>query len=216
MIVFRSKQPARSTGVPEEKSHLNYRAQLAKDFNNRCGYTDCSHMWWFGGFEIDHFAPMSPRIKDADKLAEFKKLECKYDNLVYACPQINRSKSNDWPTDDPTLPVSADGSRGYLDPCNNDYNEFFYRTNSGGIMPTDNPIALYMWKRLKLYLKRYELSWRLTWLYENVEELDGLIKSGKLSSEESEEVEQMANELRKKFFEYFRYIDANQVELSKA
>lgn len=55
---FRDKQPIR-TCVKKYANYKSYKPYLAKDFFNRCGYTDCSD-FWFGGmnnFHIDHFKP---------------------------------------------------------------------------------------------------------------------------------------------------------------
>lgn len=139
MAHFRNQSPVRTC----KKSHANYRAyksDLAKDFNHRCGYTDCPD-FWFGGqktFHIDHFKPSSkyPDLKNA------------YSNLVYCCSYVNILKSDD------------DGT--YLDPCDVDFNVHFERTEDGEITPkAHSKEAIYMYGKLKLYLQRYRLIWKL-------------------------------------------------------
>ena len=129
---------------------------MEKDFNERCGYTDCNQVW-FGGkrnFQIDHFKPKS----------HHPKLETQYKNLVYSCSYVNRAKSND----------TAD----YIDPCDENLNDHFYRDNLGNIYPVDSsPRAKHMYKTLKLYLKRYSILWMLERLEEKKEELRVLIEA---------------------------------------
>ena len=69
MKTFRSSHPQRTYSGPRKTNYQSYREQLARDFNHRCGYTDCRDMWWAGGVQIDHFAPQKPNIKDAAKAA---------------------------------------------------------------------------------------------------------------------------------------------------
>lgn len=213
MRQFRSSHPTRSVGVPLENNYSRYRSQLAKDFNGRCGYTDCSHRHWFGGFEIDHFAPLKPALEDIEKKAAFAVLECTYSNLVYACPSINRAKGNDWAGDSPDEPTK-DG-RGYLDPCDNNYNEYFYRTDGGQIMPKDHPISQYMWSKLNLYLKRYEIYWRIDWLFEQMTILQDAIKNSDLDGEQLKRVRSLLDELLAKYIEYMWYIDVNYSEVTR-
>ena len=86
---FRNQTPVR-TFTKTYKRYRSYKIYLAKDFNYRCGYTDCPD-FWFGGkntFHIDHFKPFSKNPT----------LETDYSNLVYACRACNNSKRAHWPT----------------------------------------------------------------------------------------------------------------------
>jgi hypothetical protein len=207
MKTFRNKHPQRTyTGTAKEK-YTEYHSELREDFNHRCAYTDCSDSWWQDGFHIDHFAPKEPRsVKDAVKKAKFKALENSYSNLVYACPQVNRSKQDDWPSDDPA--ISQVGDKGYIDPCT-DFNEYFERTNEGAIVPKDNQIAKYMWKRLKLYLIRYELYWRMEQLAARSTRLASLSKTANLPDEIKSEAQGLMADLIEEHAKYERYLDAN-------
>ena len=137
---YRDTPPARSYAGKELKDYKGYKDSLEKDFSQRCGYTYCQQDW-FGGkrnFQIDHFKPKSIHPE----------LETKYSNLVYSCSYVNRAKSDD-------LGI-------YLDPCDVDYNEHFYRNELGNIYPIEtSDSAKYMYRKLKLYLKRYGIIWML-------------------------------------------------------
>ena len=57
---FRTVSPIR-TCIKKYVDFHKYKQHLADDFNHKCGYTDCSEMW-FGGkgtFQIDHIKPKS-------------------------------------------------------------------------------------------------------------------------------------------------------------
>lgn len=89
MMNFRDKQPIR-TCVKKYANYKSYKPYLAKDFFNRCGYTDCSD-FWFGGmnnFHIDHFKPWK-------KYPQNPLLKTDYQNLVYCCSYVNILKSDD-------------------------------------------------------------------------------------------------------------------------
>ena len=81
--LFRKENPERTYKGPELKPYGKYKSKLVEDFNGRCGYTDCNHLW-FGGrrnFHIDHFKPKS----------KYPHLETKYSNLVYSCSSDSSS-----------------------------------------------------------------------------------------------------------------------------
>jgi len=209
MKEFRSQHPIRSTSVSRKSNYRDHRNQLAIDFNGRCGYTDC-HSRWFGvKFEIDHFAPQNPDVDD-DKKQAFSDLSSEYSNLVYSCPQVNRAKSNDWASDDPSLPIKD--NKGYFDPCM-DFNEHFYRTDGGGIMPKEgDEVALYMWRNLKLYLRRYEVFWRLELLFLNLRKLKE-IRATNLRADDLAEVNSAMADLVSQLTDYLEYlgVDHNSI-----
>lgn len=204
MKQFRAKTVIRTYVGPAKHHYSDYRDDLIRDFNGHCAYTDCSHAWWAGGFHIDHFVPKNPKITDPAIKAGFQAREHSYNNLVYACPQINRAKSNDWVSEDPNIAVVGDN--GYFHPSE-DFNLYFERTDAGGILPKDNPVARYMWKKLKLYLKRYELYWRLEQIAFRQEELLSLRKRLSLPLELETEVYRSIAELTEEYIKYFRYLE---------
>ena len=157
-LLFRSEEsiPKRSYKGKEYKNYRTYKPYLRKDFKQKCGYTNCLDHW-FGGsttFQIDHFLPQS----------KYPDQKTKYKNLIYSCSFVNRAKSND------------EGD--YLDPCDSDYNEHFFRTQDGKIMPfPKSKEGVYMHKKLKLYLKRYSLIWNLELLEKKMFELQEIIEA---------------------------------------
>lgn len=155
---FRQTAPIRTC----KKTYANYESfkpYLAKDFNRRCGYTDCSD-FWFGGsnnFHIDHFIPWKNYPKRPN-------LKTDYSNLVYSCSYVNILKSND------------EGD--YIDPCDNDFNDHFDRYDDGSIVPKAASIeANYMYKKLKLGMQRYRIIWLLDTILEKWAILNEAIKT---------------------------------------
>ncbi len=150
---FRNVHPKR-TFTKSYSKYSSYKSYLSNDFNKRCGYTDCSD-FWFGGsktFHIDHFKPWkkNPHLKT------------QYSNLVYCCSYVNILKSDD------------EGS--YLDPCDIDYNDHFERDTLGKIIPkSTSKEANYMYKKLKLYLQRYQIIWLLEKIFVKMEKLQEII-----------------------------------------
>lgn len=158
---FREDPPQRNYFGVELNDYRGYKDSLEIDFAQRCGYTYCQQDW-FGGkknFQIDHFKPKSLHPE----------LTTKYSNLVYSCSYVNRAKSND--------------IGNYLDPCDVDYNEHFYRDELGNIYPVEtSESAKYMYIKLKLYLKRYSIIWMLEQLERRMEVLRTIIE---LTSDEN-------------------------------
>lgn len=178
-LPFREAPPKRSC-TKTFSTYRSFKPYLADDFNCRCGYTD-SHHRWFGGistFHIDHFQPYS----------KFPALKTEYSNLVYACSYVNVLKSNDDPAN-------------YLDPCATDYNQHFFRGRDGRINPrAESPQAVYMHRKLKLGLARYQVIWLLEKCDRVMGELAALSKTLPDGSAE----EQAVNKLYVAFGEEFR------------
>ena len=169
-------------------SYRSYKRFLGEDFNHRCGYTNCSDSW-FGGtnsFHIDHFKPWrkNPLLKTV------------YSNLVYCCSYVNILKSDD------------EGS--FLDPCDVDYNMHFERDSNGNIIAkTTSAEAKYMYSKLKLYLKRYQIIWKLDQLLLNMKKLQNAIKNPK-NSEIKQELQILNSDLATELTDYIEYLKANQ------
>lgn len=213
MTNFRKKSPVRRTDIPVKNDHTAYRDDLKRDFNDRCGYTDCNDKWWGVKFQVDHFAPQNPKLGDPVKEKKFKDLECVYSNLVYACPQVNNAKRNLWVTDDPKKHIKGDV--GLLDPCNYDYNDYFERNASGRIIAkNNNSIALFMIDKLKLYLLRYELYWRIEELNEYKIKLHELINNQAIESKYGAEIGKLFMDLDREWQKYIAYIGANHNEVT--
>lgn len=187
---FREKSPKR-TFKKRYNNYRQYKPYLAEDFNRRCGYSDCPD-FWFGGpnnFHIDHFIPWKSDPKRPE-------LKTDYNNLVYACSYINILKSDD---------LSP-----YLDPVQEDFNKHFSRDSIGNIIPADDsPTAKYMYKRLKLYLRRYQVIWMLEHIHEKMELLKEAIE--KLPQGKKRTALLVAEgELAIEFLNYEQYLRKNQ------
>ena len=177
---FRKTNPVRSV-VPNRSSYKAYKDELARDFNHRCGYTDCRDSW-FGGqrtFQIDHLKPWS----------KYPNLKNEYGNLVYCCSYVNRAK---W----------DDDSQHYLDPCNVDYNEHFERDDNGFIIGKGVD-AKYMVEKLHLNLTRYALIWML-------DTLDDIITRLKAHRTSHPELEDLLNTLLSEYHDYIQYFHNHQ------
>ena len=155
MLPFRNAIPIR-TCTKKYAWYRAYKSYLREDFNRRCGYCDDRDIICGGirGFHIDHFRPRK----------HFPHLENDYTNLVYACPYCNGGKSDDWPSG--TEAHSVLGGKGYIDPCEMDFDNHFERHNDGKIRPKTD-VGNYMFAKLKLGLRRHELAWK----YERLEKL---------------------------------------------
>lgn len=174
--------PVRTYKGPDLKNYRDYKGHLRNDFKKKCGYTNCIDDW-FGGvstFQIDHFLPQS----------KHPKLKTKYSNLIYSCSYVNRAKSND------------EGN--YLDPCNEDYNAHFSRNHQGEILPVSTSAkAVYMHKRLKLYLKRYSIIWTLEQLEQKMETLRTLIENTN-----DDGAKELFVKITMKYMDYKKYLRA--------
>lgn len=169
-------------------NYRSYKPYIAEDFNHRCGYTDCSD-FWFGGtntFHIDHFKPWkkNPHLKTT------------YSNLVYCCSYVNILKSDDEGT--------------YLDPCDVDYNTHFERDAYGNIIPKNTSVeAKYMHSQLKLYLKRYQIIWKLDQLLHSMKKLQSAIKEPKNTSIKQDLIN-LHYDLTTELTDYIEYLRGNQ------
>ena len=176
---FRVKAPVRTCAKSFSDYH-NYKEYLAADFNHKCGYTDCSEMW-FGGkrtFQIDHLKPRS----------KYPELANIYENLVYCCAYVNRAK---W----------DDDSANYLDPCAEDFNEHFERDDCGRIVAKTRQ-GEYMAEHMQLSLFRYAIIWNLDRLRDRIVRLR--------HATANREVKELLRELCVEHFNYTQYLAANQ------
>lgn len=184
-VMFRKTKPER-TCTKTYKRYQPFKSDLAKDFNSRCGYTDCADKW-FGGittFHIDHFKPSK----------HYPALRTNYSNLVYSCSYVNILKSDDDPSN-------------YLEPCTDDYNQHFYRDKLGTILPYPNsPKAKYMHQKLKLGLTRYQVIWLLDKLFDCMKGLQTVVEKLPDGSNEELIIKELHFTLTKEFTKYFDYL----------
>jgi len=187
---FRVQAPKR-TCVKSYTIYGSYKPYLAKDFYNRCGYTNCPD-FWFGGtgnFHIDHFIPWKKHPAQPN-------LKTDYSNLVYCCSYVNILKSDD--------------ETAYLDPCNEDYNNHFSRDQHGNILANKKSVkAVYMHNKLKLYLKRYQIIWMLEKLFSRMEELKEAIQKSP-DGQQKDELKYAMSDLACVMLDYKKYLSENQ------
>ncbi|MGN7204147.1 hypothetical protein ACTHQF_07720 [Pedobacter sp. SAFR-022] len=187
---FRENHPKR-TFTKVYQQYGSYKPYLATDFFNRCGYTDCSD-FWFGGvnnFHIDHFVPWKNYPANPN-------LKIDYQNLVYCCSYVNILKSND-ETD-------------YIDPCDVDFNTHFNRDLSGNIEPVaTSTSANYMYKKLKLFMRRYQIIWMLDSILERMKKLESAIKNPNNLSIKTE-LQVLHSDLGMEMTSYIDYLRKNQ------
>lgn len=155
MIKIHQIKPQRTCDENHD-NYNKYKEPLRADFNKRCGYCDDSDFYMGGkrGFQIDHFKPQK----------HFVELETVYSNLVYACPFCNRAKWDKW-----------EDEKGFIDPCEDEYDEHLYR-NAQGQICSKTPQGNFIHKELKLNLKRHEFIWIIEKLRQQLAELNKFIE----------------------------------------
>lgn len=181
---LREKIPTRSSGVAQEKDYHVYRSQLRTDFNQRCGYCDDRDAPRATSFEIDHFVP---KKVDGSR-------ETDYTNLVYACRSCNNAKRAKWPTGDKN--VANDGTRGWIDPCTEEYDNQFERLSDGRIHPLTQ-IGTWMYDNLKLWKKQHEILWNCERLEKNINRLYSLYVQGQLPDKHKDTLIQLYHQHQK-------------------
>lgn len=133
----------RRTNYPSYRSYKRYRQEIREDCQGRCVYCDV-HENELGGDDqmtLDHFRPKS--------FPEFRALQHKPDNLVWACRLCNGNKDSRWPaigTDG-----TYDGEKGFVDPFFDDRRQFFDVGTNGTLIPLADPAQ---WMILNLRLNR--------------------------------------------------------------
>jgi len=153
---FRNHTPKRRNITTAVTSHGEHRGDLKVDYKDRCGYCDDSDTWRIAWFEIDHFVPQKylTTISNTD-----------YSNLVYACRSCNNAKRAKWPSRDEK--VHHRNNEGFIDPCDDTYNDQFIRHAGGRILPQTS-LGQWMYNALQLYKPQHEVIW-------NIEQLDMMI-----------------------------------------
>jgi len=156
MGVFRLHTPKRSSITRTVSDYKDHKDDLKRDYKDRCGYCDSIDTWRFIWFEIDHFVPKKylNAISDTD-----------YKNLVYSCRSCNNAKRAKWPSKDENIPIVGD--EGFIDPCDDKYNNQFERLSNGRILPKTN-LGDWMYNALKLHKPQHEIIW-------NIHQIDLLI-----------------------------------------
>lgn len=190
--MLREKMPTRSYHGKRFRSNPANKKHLAKDFGNRCAY--CDDLDAYGGgyhaYHVEHFAPKE----------RFPELEFDYDNLLYSCPWCNRAKWDIWPSDNSKINIVGD--EGFVDPCTVDYDKHLKRLPDGTIKGI-TPLGEYMYKTLKLYLKRHAIVHNVDKLDRKRIELENSIANDKRTGKECRKKEKALQLVKENFFEYF-------------
>jgi 5-methylcytosine-specific restriction endonuclease McrA len=165
-LPIQRQQPTRRRVIykPDLK-YTSYKGFLQNDFNYRCGYCDSFDGIIRSPYHIDHFVPR----KVFEKQADYQHLENTYDNLIYACPSCNLSKSGKWPTGDPA--VTHSNNMGFIDPCDPVYHTHLYRSEKGDIK-YHTLLGKFLVKNLNLHLRRHKVSWTIERMIDNLDALD--------------------------------------------
>ncbi|MFW2477101.1 MAG: HNH endonuclease [Sediminibacterium sp.] len=194
----RRKNP---TNNPSGNNWSDHKTDLREDFNKHCGYCGSydhySHTW----FEVDHFIPKSLFIKTG------KIGLCQYDNLVYSCKFCNNIKLSKWPSNDETVPNV--NNKGFIDPCNADFDNQIYRTASGSIR-WRTPLGKWMVEvGFKFDERDYsvKLLWELNQLRISIENLMAIVQTYPTGSHEHEKIKVKASEYALVHFLYRNELD---------
>ena len=148
--------------IIDERKYPEYREDLEVDFAGLCGYCGKNQYYFYENFQIDHFAPKSI----------FKERKDDYSNLVLACPQCNRHKSNKWVTDDAY--ISIKDNKGFVDPASDEFDEHLHRTKNGEIIDKTE-VGKYMYEVFKFNIRPTGMIWKIN----KLRELKEILKNDK-------------------------------------
>ncbi len=192
----REKLPIRRpnpTNSPKEGKWTEHKKDLQEDFNFHCGYCGSYDGYRHTWFEVDHFIPKS-LFEPLGTLSNVK-----YINLVYSCKFCNNKKLAQWPSNDVDIPFIND--KGFIDPCDKEYDNQLYRLKDGGIMWKTN-LGKWMWETAFKFDERnhtIKLLWEVNQLRKIVlGYAQELAKMDKLS-QEYEKTEKLAGEFSFKY-----------------
>lgn len=196
--MLKKEVPIRSYTGEKWTTNITNKKYLAIDFKHRCAYCDDLDNIYNGQdtYAVEHFAPKG----------KFPHLRYTYDNLLYACRFCNTSKSDDWPSDSPSINVV--GECGYIDPCTNEYYKHLDRDDNTGCIFYKTEIGKYMYYHLKLYLKRHSIIFMIEKLEAKREELKDSIDEDVKKGIDVSVKEQALLVLDNEFFSYYGQLRA--------
>ena len=191
--MLKKEVPVRSYTGEKWRTNATNKKYLAIDFNHRCAYCDDLDDIYTDQalYAVEHFAPKS----------KFPQLKYTYDNLLYACRFCNASKSDDWPSNSPT--VNIVGECGYIDPCTEEYYKHLDRDDKTGRIFYKTELGKYMYNHLKLYLKRHSIIYMIEKLIEKRTELKESIDKDKKRGIDVSIKEKALFVLDDEFFSYY-------------
>lgn len=139
-------------------SHFNdyheYKDNLSKDFQDRCGYCNIGRYTITTPFEIDHFVPKKVFVDKKESLLT------DYSNLVYSCKKCNNAKRSKHAGE-----VNTNDK--FYNPADINMNLHFYVKN-GIIREIDNDEKA---QRIIIDLRLNSPVRRLVWIVEHISEL---------------------------------------------
>lgn len=169
MIPLRQTLPRRRQITTVVATWGDHKPDLKLDFNDRCAYCDSFDGYRHTWYEVDHFIPK-------DFFRRFANIsDTQYDNLVYSCKFCNNGKHNKWPSQSET--IFNDGAKGFVDPCDADYDTHFYRKPDGAIM-WRTPLGKWMHQTAFKFDQRERgivLLWNLQRLLKLIEQLGPIV-----------------------------------------
>lgn len=199
--MLKKEVPVRTYTGEKWITNTTNKKHLAIDFKHRCAYCDDLDSI-FGGqasYAVEHFAPKG----------KFPEQKYTYDNLLYACSYCNTSKSDDWPSDSPSINVV--GECGYIDPCTDEYYKHLDRDDNTGCIYYKTELGKYMYEHLKLYLKRHSVIFMVEKLKEKRDELKTSIDNDMKKGLDVSTKSQALLALDDKFFSYYNQLSAESV-----
>ena len=199
--MLKKEVPVRSYTGEKWTTNTTNKKYLAIDFKHRCAYCDDLDSIYGGqaSYAVEHFAPKG----------KFPQLKYTYDNLLYACRFCNTSKSDDWPSNSPSINVV--GERGYIDPCTDEYYKHLDRDDSTGCIYYKTELGKYMYEHLKLYLKRHSTIFMVEKLKGKREELSASIDNDIEKGLDVSVKQQALLALDNEFFLYYGQLCADGV-----
>ena len=147
----------------DRDDYRDFKQELVEDFHNICGYCGKNFSVLHVQSQIDHFIPKT----------KYPIYTNKYSNLVLCCKTCNGKKGQDWPSENPTNPITSDGLKGYIDPTDIDFDKNITRQDDGSICGLTES-GKYMVKRLDFEnrpIKEVYLAWELSDEIDRINEL---------------------------------------------
>ncbi len=195
------------TKTPTGDRWSQHKPDLKEDFHNHCGYCGSYDGFRHTYFEVDHFIP-----KDFFKpLGNISVTE--YSNLVYSCKFCNNFKSSKWPSQ--SEDIYNINNEGFIDPCDEEYDNHLYRTSDGGIMwskPLGKWMAIEAF-RFHIRMDAIKLLWQINQRRKLVAEYAKILALMNIEDVDYKKTERIAHKLgfeytllHKELMEYYNNI----------
>ncbi len=174
------------TCIKSFKDYASYKKYLREDFHSRCAYCNLLDSKITTPFEADHMIPREAFDGKRDEL------ETLYENLVYACKKCNMAKGSQYKGD---IRRNVVENEYFYDPVKVDYNDIFYRDDTGSICSEDEK-GRDMISRLKLYRPIHNMAWLCEMLEKTLKKLEQQLSKEGVESERGKLLSQAKSELQ--------------------